>query len=117
MARLKTLMAFVIVGAVIFLCVKLVPPYFANWELADDVEAIARYSTYAQGKTEDDVRSDVLAKARERGISLTAEQVQIVKDNTGVSIDVRYDVVVPVPGYTFTLKFNPKAGNRQITAR
>lgn len=117
MPRLKALLAFCVVGAIVFLCIKLVPPYFANWELKDDVEAIARYSTYAQGKTEEDVRSDVLAKARERGIQLTGDQVRVAKDNTGVNIDVRYEVIVPVPGHTFKLQFNFTAGNRQITAR
>jgi hypothetical protein len=38
------------------------------------------------------------------------------RTQTGVNIEVNYNVVVPVPGYTFNLKFNPAAGNKMITA-
>jgi hypothetical protein len=115
MRKFKALLALLVVGAMIFLGVKLVPPYFANYEFQDDLNTLARYATYAQSKTAEDVRTDVLAKARERGIELTGDQIQVTKDGSGVSIDVRYEVVVPVPGHTFTLKFNPTAGNRMIT--
>ncbi len=117
MARLKTWFALFIVVAVIFLSIKLLPPYFANYQLQDDIETIARYATYAQAKGEEDVRNDVLAKARERGVALTAEDVKITKDGVSVNIDINYVVTVPVPGYTFKLKFNPTAGNRMITAK
>jgi len=117
MPRFKTLLGLAILAALVFLCIKLVPPYFANYEFQDDIDNIARYATYAQAKTEDDVRSDVLAKARERGIELTGDQVAVSKDNSGVNINVNYEVVVPVPGYVFRMKFNPTAGNRMITAK
>lgn len=117
MARLKTWFGVFVVVAAIFLGIKLLPPYFANYQLQDDIESIARYATYAQGKGAEDVRSDVMAKARERGVALNLEDVNVTKDGVSVSIDIKYVVEVPVPGYTFKLKFNPTAGNRMITAK
>ncbi len=117
MARMKTWLGLFVVVAFVFLGIKLLPPYFANYQLQDDIDTIARYATYAQGKGEEDVRNDVLTKARERGVALAPEDVKVTKDGTSVSIDINYVVEVPVPGHTFRLKFNPTAGNRMITAK
>jgi hypothetical protein len=117
MQRLKTLLAFLVVGAMIFLGYKLLPPYYANYQLQDDIDTIARFSTYAQNKGETDIQVDVIAKAHDHGIDLTREEVKVQRDASGVQIDVNYDVTVPVPGHVFKLTFNPTAGNRMITAK
>lgn len=117
MRSLKALFALLVVAAGIFLGYKLIPPYLNNYELQNEITNISRVATYAQAKTEDDVRADVIAKAKEEGVDLKPEQVTVQKDNTACNIDVRYEVAVPVPGYTFNLTFNPSAGNRQITAK
>lgn len=114
---MKAIFAIAVLAVLIFLGVKLFPPYFNNYQLQDDITNIARYATYAQAKSAEDVRSDVIAKAREEGVTLSEENVTVTKDNVGVNIEVKYTVVVPVPGYTFRLTFNPTAGNRQITAK
>ncbi len=114
---MKALFALGIVAVLVFLAIKLLPPYINNYELQDSIESMARMATYATNKTEEDIRNDVLQKGREIGIALVAENVAVKKDNVECDIDVKYTVVVPVPGYTFRLNFNPTAGNRQITAR
>lgn len=117
MASFKTLFWVAVLAAGIFLGVKLVPPYFANYEFQDDLDNLARTVTYAQAKTEDDVRNDVVNLAKGHELPVKPEQVTVNKTQTGVNIEVKYNVVVPVPGYTFNLKFNPSAGNKMITAR
>ena len=117
MRSIKALFALAVIGALIFLGYKLLPPYVSNYELQDEITSIARFASYAQAKTAEDVRSDVMAKAKDHEIDLKPDDVTVSKDNTGCSIDVRYAVRVPVPGYTFVLQFNPTAGNKQITAR
>jgi hypothetical protein len=106
-----------VLGILIFLTVKLLPAYIDNFQFQDDLNNLARVITYAQGKTEADVRSEVLRIAKERGIPVQPEQVTVQRTQVGVSIDVKYNVVIPVPGYTFNLKFNPSAGNKMITAQ
>src|SRR5512140_20777 len=117
MGRIKALFAVVVVAVLIFLAIKLLPPYVNNYELQDSIDSIARMATYAQNKSDEDIRNDVLQKGKEIGIPLTADNVTIKKDQVECDIDVKYTIAVPVPGYTFRLNFNPTAGNRQITAK
>ena len=112
----KAVLAVALFLAVVFLGIKLVPPYINNFEFQSDLDSIARLSTYAQQKTEEDVRTDVMGKAKELSLPIKPEQIAVTKSTYGVNINVKYTVVVEVPGYSFHLKFNPVAGNKMITA-
>ena len=101
----------------IYLCVKLLPPYINNYQFEQGIQDIARFSSYAQNKMPEDIRKEVLEKARECDVMLTPEQVRVEKSGTTVNIDVAYTVHVDLPGKPVDLKFNPVAGNKIITAR
>ena len=117
MARFKAFFWVAVFGILVFLAVKLVPHYVDNYQFQDELYNLARVVTYAQGKGEDDVRADVLRLAQQHDLPLKSEQIKVSKSQTGVNIEVNYTVVVPVPGYTFNLKFNPAAGNSCCCAR
>lgn len=117
MGSLRVIVALGVIGVLVFLGVKLLPPYINNYELQDSIDNVARYATYAQAKTDDDVRKDVIAKAHEIGVELKEDQIAVSKDYQGCNIDINYTVRVDVPGHTFNLKFNPKAGNKLLTAK
>ncbi len=114
---LKALLALVLFGVLVFLAIKLVPPYINNYEFTDALENTARLATYAQGKSEDDIRQDVLAKAKELSLPVRPEDVTITKSTYGVNIAVKYNVRVEIPGHVFNLNFNPEVGNKMLTAR
>jgi len=116
MAKLKAFFWLAIIGILVFLAVKLVPHYVDNYQFQDELNNLARVVTYAQAKGEDDVRAEVLRLAQQHELPVRSEQIKVSKSQTGVNIEVNYNVVVPVPGYTFNLKFNPAAGNKMITA-
>jgi Tfp pilus assembly major pilin PilA len=116
MAKLKAFFWVAVFGILVFLAVKLVPHYVDNYQFQDELNNMARVVTYAQAKTEDNVRADVLHLAQQHELPVKSEQIKVNRTQTGVYIEVNYTVVVPVPGYTFNLKFNPAAGNKMITA-
>lgn len=88
-----------------------------NYQFQDYITSLARRATYAQARTEENIREEILRKTKELRMPVTGEQITVVKGTYGVNIDVKYNVVVKTPAYTFNLKFNPKAGNKMITAR
>ena len=106
-----------ILATIIFLAMRLVPPYISNYQLQDDLTSIARFSSYASNKTADDVREEVIAKGREHDVLLKAENVTVEKSGTAVNIDVKYSVHVELPVFPLDLRFNPSAGNKMITAK
>src|SRR5262249_34899591 len=104
-------------AVIIYLCVKFIPPYVNNYQFQSGIESIARFSAYAQNKTAEDIKGDVIAKAREGDVLLPPDGVEVEKTGTTVNIDVKYVVVVDLPGKPVEMRFNPTAGNKMITAK
>jgi cell division protein FtsL len=103
--------------ALIFLCVKFVPPYVDNYQLEQELVSVARFSSYQPQVTAADIRRNVIEKAKDIGIPLGDDNVAVEKSGTTVNIDVKYSVQVALPGKVVELQFNPVAGNKIITAR
>jgi YbbR domain-containing protein len=115
--NLKAILSLAVLAVIIFLTYKILPAYINNYQLQDQINTIAQYSSYAQNKTADDIRKDVLDKAKDCSVMLLPEQVAVEKSGTTVSINVKYTVHVDLPGKALDLEFNPTAGNKIITAR
>ena len=105
-----------VLAALIFLAIKLMPPYISNYELQDAVENIARMATYST-MSEADIRKTVLQQAKDAGVALEDKQVVVQKGRGTVDIAVRYTVPVDLLVRQVELKFSPSAGNKSITAR
>jgi ABC-type transport system involved in cytochrome bd biosynthesis fused ATPase/permease subunit len=113
----KLVATLAIVALLIFLSIKLGPPYFSDYELKEDLDSIARLATYAQNKTPDDIKKDIIAKAKEDDVELTEEQVEVERTPNGVNLAVKYSVHVEILGQSKDLKFSHTAGNKNITAK
>jgi len=115
-SRLNLLLTLAILGATIFVGVKVMPPYFANYQFEDAVKSEARFalSGYPR-KTEDDIRNDIWKKAQELDIPLAKkEAIQIVLNQGNVTISTDYTVPVDLLVYQFNLQFHPHANNYTI---
>lgn len=117
MRNIKALFSLAVVGAMIYLAIKLIPPYAHNYQFAEEIASIARLSSYVRDKSGDDIKQEVLAKARELEIQIGPDDVKVEKTFTSCSIDVQYVVHVDLPVHPVDLKFNPTAGNKIITAQ
>ncbi len=117
MANIRLVLTILFIALMIFAGVKLLPPYFYDYELQQDLESIARLATYAQNRSVGDIKGDVVQKAKEDDVSITPDDVEVQRTASGVNIEVKYSVMISVFGKAHELKFNPKAGNKNITAR
>ncbi|MGB0030937.1 MAG: hypothetical protein WBP77_07085, partial [Candidatus Sulfotelmatobacter sp.] len=67
-------------------------------------------------KTDEDVRTDVVRKAKEHDLPVEAKQVTVQRLNTpgltAVYVAAEYSVTVSLPGYSFDMHFNPTSGNK-----
>ncbi len=117
MTSFKALLAVALFVVLVYLGIKLVPPFVNNYQFQEDIKTVARLATHAQSfaahaqsRREENIREEVLRKAKDLGLPIKPDQVRVVKSNYGVNIDVRYNVMVETPAYTFNLKFNPRVG-------
>src|SRR5438552_5976334 len=117
MRNLKALITIVIVVGALWCAVKLLPPYINNYSFSNQLDDLARSATYAQNLSPQQLTDSVIQKAKENDILIGPENVEVVKSGTTVGIDVKYSVMVQLPGKTVEMKFNPTAGNKMITAK
>jgi hypothetical protein len=117
MATLKLVFGFAIFGFTILVGIKLLPPFFSNYELEDAIKTEATQSTYST-RTEEDIREAVIKTARNYDIPLTSKQVHVARVGgfgTGtLAIDAEYSVPVEIPGYSTTLNFHPSSQNKGV---
>jgi hypothetical protein len=117
MGTLKLIFGVGIFVALAFVGLKIVPPYFANYELEDAIKTEALQSTYST-RSEEDIRATIIKEAHNYDIPLTPKQVQITRVGsygTGtLTIGAEYSVALDLPGYSTTLNFPPSSQNKGV---
>jgi len=88
----------------------------ANYSFQDDLRNVALMDGANFQKTDDDVRNDVMRKAKDQNLPITPKQITVQRINTtGMSalyVAADYTVPVSVPGYSFDMHFTPSSGNK-----
>jgi hypothetical protein len=117
MATLKLIFVLALLAAMVLVGVKVIPPYFSNYEFVDSMKSEALQSTYT-ARTEDDVRDAVIKQARSYDIVLTPKQVRVTRiGNYGagsIAIEADYTVPIDLPGYSTTIDFHPSTKNKGV---
>lgn len=112
-ARIKTVLVLIVLGYAIFCAVKIVPPYFANYQLQDSMREEAAYAS-ASRKQADDIRADIEKKLKQLGIPADSKDIQVSDDAGNVKISVDYTVPVDLAVYQLQLHFHPQANNASL---
>jgi hypothetical protein len=114
-SKASLFLTLLVLGAMAFAMIKIVPVYFANYEFQDSIESESRFAlTGYPKKTPDDVRNDIWTKAKELGIPAQKDSIKIAMDNGSVDIGLDYSVPIDLAVYQFTLQFHPHADNHSI---
>lgn len=115
MDSIKLFIGLFVIGAALFLCVELVPPYYSNYEFQDSMQSEALFSANNM-ESEDAIRETIFKKARELNIPVTREDIKVHRDgfngSGSVSIEVPYVVHLDIPGYPADLHFDASVTNR-----
>jgi len=114
-SKLKLLLALAVMGSMVFGAWKMIPPYFANYQLQDALQTEARFALAAYPrKSDDDIREDVWKKMQELGIPAKREDIKINIVNGAIEISADYSVPIDLAVYQFSLSFHPHADNHTI---
>jgi hypothetical protein len=111
MRTVRAIFGIVFIIVVVVAVLKLVPPYYNNYQLQDAITDEARMNTYTP-KSAEDMRDSIWKKCKELDIPVTREQVNVQRDGQSVAIWLDYTVHVDLPGYPVDLKFHPSSKNR-----
>lgn len=97
----------------VFIAVKIVPVYFANYQLQDSIESEARFAI-ANRRSDDDIRDAVFKKIKELGVPARREDIKVNNQQRLVEISLDYTVPIDLQVYQLTLQFHPHADNRTL---
>ncbi len=114
-SKLSLLVTLIIVGALGFTAVKIIPVYVEAYQFQDSIEAESRFAlTGYPKKSIDDIRDDVYKKAQDLGIPAKREDIRVNVTNGSVEIGTDYSVLIDLKIYQYTLQFHPHADNHTI---
>jgi hypothetical protein len=112
-ATVKTILALALMIAVAYSGIKIIPIYVNSYELEDYIRQQNPFWV-TQHASADAVRNNILAKAQDLGLPVSAEQVQVDAGGGRVAVNLDYTVPVDLKVYTLMLRFTPSAENRQL---
>jgi hypothetical protein len=117
MSTLKMVLGLAVVVAMVVVGAKVIPVYFANYQLEDAIKTEALTSTYST-RTVDDIRDEVIKRAKDCDVPLTAKQVHVARTgyngNGSLVIEVNYTATIDLPGYSTTVEFHPSTKNKGV---
>ena len=108
LVSLKLLLVVLILGGLGYLGVKLIPPYWDYLSLQDPVKEAA--IAYARSGKEAEVRAELLTRARQIGIALAEERVEIGQEGTMIVVRVAWEAPLDIPVYRRNLRFRIEKG-------
>lgn len=112
-SKINALLVLIILGAIVFTAVKIVPPEFANYQIQDSMETEARFAI-ANRKPVEEIRDDVWKKAQELGLPVKRDDIKVNTNQSTIEISISYTVPIDLQVYQFNLDFHPHADNRTI---
>jgi hypothetical protein len=117
MGTLKLVLGFAIFGALALIGLRVLPPFFSNYELEDAIKTESVQAMYST-RSEDDIRETIIKQARNYDIALTPKQVHVTRVGGfgagSLNIEAEYSVPLDLPGYTTTLDFHPSSKNKGV---
>jgi hypothetical protein len=112
--RFKAVFVLVIIVLGIYCAVKLLPPYIAEYQLADKIQEQARFAI-VNHITEEQIRNNVFKVIQDLEIPAKKTDIKIVANDQVVKISVDYLVPVDLLAYHVDLHFQPSSENKSLT--
>lgn len=112
-SKVKTLLTLLIVFALVYGAIKIVPIYVTNYQLQDSMQEEATFASVNR-KSADAIKSDLEKKLSDLGIAVDPATIQVTSYSGNVKISLEYTIPVDLTVYQLELHFHPQADNSSI---
>ena len=112
--KLKAIIVTAILVIGVIAAWKVVPPYSAEYQLADKIQEIARFAVVNR-QTEEQIRETVFKTIQDLEIPAKREDIKVTASPSKVTILVDYTVPVDILMYHVDLHFTPSSENKSLT--
>lgn len=112
--RLKAILYTVVFVSFIFVAIKIVPPYVAEYQLVDKMQEQARFAVVNRSNDEQ-IRNIIYKEIQDLEIPAKREDIKVAASMQVVTISVDYTVPVDLLVYHLDLHFTPSTQNKSLT--
>lgn len=97
----------------IFAAVRLLPPYIAEYQLADKMQEQARFAIVNR-YTEEQIRQTIFKEAQDLDVPIQKEDIKVLANQSVVRISIDYSVPIDLLFYKMQLHFTPSSENKSL---
>jgi len=114
-AKFNFLLTVLVLGTIGYAGFKVVPAYVDDYQFQDFIQQESRFALAGYPKkSPDDIRNDVIKKARELDLPLKSEDIRISVSPTSVDVSADYSVTFDLSVYQWSHDFHHHADNHSI---
>jgi len=111
--KVKAIIVTVLLVFAIYAAIKIVPPYAAEYQLADKIQEQARFAV-VNHYTDEQIRENVFKVVQDLEIPAKREDIKVEASNRIVKIAMDYTVPIDLLSYHLDLHFTPSSENRSL---
>lgn len=111
--KLKAIVYTAILIVAVFVAIKTVPSYVAEYQLKDKMSEQARFAIVNR-YTEDQIKDNIYRVIQDLDIPAKRDDIKVTNTNHGIEIAVSYTVPVDFLFYQTDLNFTPSSEGRDI---
>ena len=112
-ANIKTYLTLAFLVCLIYVGIKVIPVYVNSYEIEDYIRQQTPF-WLTQRANADVIRERILIKARELGLPIEADQIDVQASSASVAVTLDYRVPVDLKVYTWSLHFTSSAQNKSL---
>lgn len=99
---------------ILFVCFKIVPPYYANYEFEDWLKTQVPFFM-VNHTTDDALVGSIIKELKNDGVTVTKDNIKIVQNNSqGINVEINYDVNCDLIFYDQKLHFSPQMNSQAL---
>lgn len=106
--KLKAFVYLAILVAAVFIAVKVVPAYVAEYQLKDKITEQAKFAVVNR-YSDDQIKDSIFRTIQDLDIPAKRDDVKVAPTNHGLMISVNYSVPVDLLLYKTSLDFSPSS--------
>jgi len=111
--KIKAIIVTAILAFAVYAAVKVVPPYAAEYQLADKIQEQARFAVVNR-YTEEQIRNNIFKVVQDLDIPAKREDIKVESSQQVVKIAMDYTVPIDLLAYHLDLHFTPSSENKAL---
>jgi hypothetical protein len=111
---LRAIIWTVILLAFVFVCYKIIPPYYANYQFEDWLKTQVPF-LMVNHTTDDALVAAIIKEMKSEGVTVTKENIKILQNTSqGINVQIDYNVPVDLIVYSTNLHFTPAMNSQAL---